>query len=152
MPSIEKDTFKDALNKIIKQWKIDQTYDIPYIGGVSKDHKTIYIDKDIPNIVDINGKTIDYSLFLAAHEAIEGTIFEMYDLGYNPSHEIARVIEKALMEASGIDWNEVEKYTNELAKILIKKPFEKIPKDLDLTPYEDMKFKGLDEMKEKMES
>lgn len=50
---------------------VDDTVSVPYAGGVSDDGQTVYLDKRMPDTVEVEGKTIDAKEAVALHERTE---------------------------------------------------------------------------------
>ncbi|MGC8648313.1 MAG: hypothetical protein ACP5SJ_02330, partial [Candidatus Micrarchaeia archaeon] len=121
------------------QINIDLSHSIKYIGGYSKDGKTIYLDSRFPKSLVINGKEISTVESIAKHHELpeKWMIGEGYTYQY--AHMLATKIEREYVESLGIDWElyskEVEKNLHEVSSSKL----EKSPKDLDLTPYLDSK-------------
>jgi hypothetical protein len=114
---------------------VDTTYDIKYTGGYSKDGRIIYLDRDFPKKLGINGKEVDAVETIAKHhELIEKwMIGEGYTYQY--AHVIATKIEREYVESLGVNW---EDYSMEVGKHLHEvssKKMRRSPADLDLSPY-----------------
>ncbi|MCL4374020.1 MAG: hypothetical protein M1360_04505 [Candidatus Marsarchaeota archaeon] len=115
--------------------KVNSDYDIKYTGGYSKDGKTIYIDRDLPKAIAIEGKTIDLVMSIAIHHELveKWLIDDAYDYQY--AHTIATKIEREYVESLGIKWESYDSAVgNELRRIFSKR-LSKSPRDLDLSPY-----------------
>jgi hypothetical protein len=104
----------------------NREYDIPYVAGYSKDGKTIYIDKDVPD---------KYDRFLLVHERVEKALIDGLGLKYQYAHQIAFRTEDACVKSSNIDVAEYNKFWDRYIK-LEREKINSVPKDLDLTPYE----------------
>jgi len=114
---------------------VNTDYDIKYTGGYSKDGKIIYIDRDLPKIINIDGKEIDTIQSIARHHEVveKWLIDDAYDYQY--AHMIATKIERIYVESLGVKW---EDYDNEVGKYLrqiFDKKLKKSPRSLDLSPY-----------------
>lgn len=124
--------FKDRL-KLIDRIKVNREYDIPYLGGYSKDGSVVYIDRHVPNV--ING--IPVMPFLKVHEVAEKAIIDIFGVKYQDAHRLASQIEKMLVEKKEIAWKDYTKVLKPFIKTTANEKLKKIPNDLDLTPYVD---------------
>lgn len=120
--------------------------DIPYTAGYSTDGKTIYMDREVPEFLELRSrdsrlKKVKFNIWksFAVHEMTEKSLESMpYFWDYSISHEDALRMERLYVESSGVDWNDYNDKTLELvAKIMDRKTYPDIPKDLDLQPYKD---------------
>ena len=138
-----------TIEEIKKRVHIDREHSIPYVAGYSKDGKTIYIDKDMPEFfIDKRGKKILIDNYLILHEAVEKALLDELKLLYQHAHQIAVRTEREAIEADGIDWDEYNTFMEKWIKE-ISHDTKNVPKDLDLTPYKDEKdFKLLQQMTE----
>ena len=116
--------------------KIDRTFDIPYVAGYSKDGKTIYIDKDLPEFFVYKGKKIAIAPFLVVHEALEKALLDISRMKYEDAHAIATHVENASVSAAGIPPNVYEDFYKPYIKSEARQ-VGVVPRDLDLTPYRD---------------
>jgi len=124
-----------AVEKIKEDVKIDRSYDIPYIAGYSTDGKTIYIDKDLPEQLEIEDKKYNVDPFLILHESVEKSLLKELDLDYQLAHQIALRAEIAAVKAAGIDIDIYNEFMKKYVKIAGDKSLDNVPKDLDKTPY-----------------
>lgn len=131
-----------AINAIRKRRRIDQTHDIPYVAGYSRDGKTLYLDRELPDTITIGDKRVNIAQFIILHEEIEKALEDEVQLAYLHAHQIALRGELAAVAANGIDWRAYNVATLKLcAKIGTRREYPNCPKDLDLTPYKDEKDK-----------
>lgn len=115
--------------------KINADYDIKYTGGYSNDGKTIYIDRNFPKNLNINGKEVSTLESIGRHHELTEKWLTDDAYEYPYAHEIADGIEKLYVESLGIDW---KAYSDEVGKHLhdtYARKLQKSPKDLDLSPY-----------------
>lgn len=126
--------------------KFDFEHDIPYTAGYSKNAKTVYIDKEVPQFLEVKASgsrrkivKIDLWKTFGFHETTEKSLEDdPYFLPYQLAHQCALRLEQALVEAYGADWNDYNDKTIKLVdEIYARKKFPNIPKDLDKEPYED---------------
>lgn len=129
-----------AITAILKKIKLDRNHDIPYLAGYSTDHKTIYIDKDLPeSFKDASGKEHETDKFLILHESTEKALLDMWEIHYQYAHQIALRAEEAAVRAAGIRWKDYDGFMQKQIKIADTKELTKVPKNLDLKPYFDEK-------------
>lgn len=129
--------FKEAAKQIAASVKVDKTYDIPYLAGISKDRKTVYIDRHFPLDMPIKDTTINIEEPICLHELVEPDMEYGYDLAYQLGHQVALTLELRLVECMGIDVNEYNKYCDKYVKKAGDERLTNVPKDLDLKPYYD---------------
>jgi hypothetical protein len=64
-------------------------------------------------------------------------------LHYLHAHQIAIRTERAAVEAAGISWKTYEGFMKKHEKGIEEERLQRVPKNLDLAPYRDMKDFGL---------
>ena len=107
---------------------INLEYDIPYLGGVSTDGETVYIDRTYPYA--------EYIKYIVLHEVVEGILMRG-GLHYQLAHYLAEQMEEKAVLEDGLDLDEYNaKNTAEELRIY-EKPIVSVPPDLDITPYRD---------------
>lgn len=123
----------------LKDRKVDYSYDIPYTSGYSKDGKTIYVDRKLPQFLQSEyGYKIDLFKYLLHHEVTEKTMMEAFGYDYLKAHRLALAVEFDLLQQDGIlideYWGGSQKYYdfNELVENVTR-----VPLDLDIKPYLD---------------
>lgn len=141
-----------AVGELFKTVKIDKTFDIPYVAGCSLDHSTLYLDKDLKHsFIGKDGKPHNVDKFLILHEAVEKAIIDDWGLSYQHSHQIALRVEEEAVVAAGIPLAEYNSTMDKWIKNIDSQQIERVPAELDLTPYEDEKdFMLIKLMKSKM--
>lgn len=72
----------------------NRKYKVPYFGGISKDGKTAYIDKDADLMMPWKGKKVDVTKYLVTHEHVEKTFLDKKH-SYAFSHKLATHTEHA---------------------------------------------------------
>lgn len=142
-----------AIDKLAEGIVIDKTYDIPYVAGYSKNRTTIYIDKDFSqSLKNDKGDIIDLEKFIVLHEIIEKSLIDLWKLHYHYAHQIALRLEEVAVESYGINLIEYNTILEKWIKEIDSQEIIRIPKDLDLTPYEDEKdFELIELMKKSMQ-
>lgn len=111
--------------------------DVPYGAGKSRDGKTIYISRQIPRFLTIDGKEVDVHQLIADHEDEEQGLMKHQE-SYQRAHQTAEKVED----------HEADKQVPHAAYEAALKPYieaarkhadkAKIPTDLDEKPYHDM--------------
>jgi hypothetical protein len=127
-----------ALEAVVRQIKkVDRRHDIPYLAGYSKNGKTIYIDRNMPKLFRLRGRRIKIDRFLILHEAVEKTLMDHLGLRYLHAHQIATRAEQAAVRASGVSWHDYDRFMRSHVKRIGDARVSKVPRDLDLKPYQD---------------
>ena len=123
--------------------KIDREHDLPYLAGYSTDAETMYIDRHLPETLhgqlDDRHYNFDPTPFLRVHECWEKALIDHFGWKYGPAHQVAEKIEHRHVLAHGIPIQVYDGKGSELRKYIKADEHEKlkrVPKDLDLTPYE----------------
>jgi len=121
---------------------ISRAYKIPYLGGISKDGKTVYLDENLPMELPKTGVPVDK--YLAIHERLEWWVMTRLGLDYlgdrsDGGHPLAVRAEHDALIADGYN---PDAYEDELAGYIKADESERItaadvPPDLFLGPYED---------------
>jgi hypothetical protein len=119
----------------------DNNFDIPYIAGYSRDGKTLYFDRHLPETtklkLDGQTKEINPREFLRKHESLEKAVIDALGWGYFPAHAAATAYERRhVLQVLGPQWwmpyqHEMDGY----AKADEHEKIKRAPKNLDLTPY-----------------
>lgn len=91
-----------ALRTLAKGMPVNAEYDIPYGFGISRDGKTLYRDKDIPQILDVDGTPVDLDEKCTVHELTEFSHCKDGD-PYLQGHQKADEAEHPLVAADGVD-------------------------------------------------
>jgi len=121
--------------RMAEKVKIDRNHDVPYVAGYSKDGKTIYIDRHLLKMKDEH----DIEPYLIVHERTEKVLIDLFNLDYQHAHHIAMEQEKEAVAKSGLEWSAYEKHYNKFIKGCAHEKLQKVPADLDMTPYKDEK-------------
>ena len=138
------DISDEVMNDVVKSLrrrvrKVDHSYDIPYIAGYSRDGRTIYIDRHLPRSFRSWTSRVYVAPYLVAHEIVEKALVDGLDLHYLHAHQIAIRTERAAVEAAGISWRTYESFMKKYEKPIEQERLQRVPRDLDLTPYRDLK-------------
>src|SRR5215470_7806870 len=127
-----------ALDAVVRRAKtLDRRHDIPYLAGYSRDGKTIYIDRHMPQTMRYGGRDIDTDRYLILHEEVEKTLIDQLGLHYLHAHQIASRAEQAAVRAAGIRWRDYDRFMQKYVKRIGDERLERVPADLDLKPYRD---------------
>lgn len=127
-----------AFKKRISQpVKLNYQFDIPYLCGYSKNGKVVYVDRLLKTQWKYQGKTIDVVDFLVVHEVVEKALIDLFKLHYQKAHHIAEHVESMACNQYGVNWWAYSKFLKPQIKTAYHDKIKKIPRDLDLTPYED---------------
>lgn len=113
--------------------RIVTTYDIPYVAGYSEDAKTIFIDRHLKTKMG----SVDIERLLAAHEVAEKAMIDYFNLGYSEAHTIALQVERQYAENRGIDWAKYNRFLAPQMKQINHRRVTSVPRELDITPYQD---------------
>lgn len=119
--------------------EINRTFDLPYLGGTSKNGKTVYIDRHLPELLsyDLDGRKqeFDPTRFILAHEDFERAVMDGVGWVYSAAHQAATGYERRMVLMAGLSWplyqNAVEKYVKADEHEALKK----VPSNLDMRPY-----------------
>jgi len=136
---LSKEGLMDALEELTSKVasRVDESYDIPYLAGYSLDGKEIYLHRGMKyKLLRLRGKTYDIRKTVVLHEAGEKALMDHWGLNYPHAHQITSRVEKAAVQAWGLQWSRYDQYLQEL----ISKAWgrvSKIPPELDMTPYCD---------------
>lgn len=125
--------------KSVYDVKVDTSFDIKYIGGYSTDGRTIYLDRDFPKTLNINGKEVDCVESIAKHHELTEKWMVGEGYTYQYAHIIANKIEREYVEALGVDWSEYDKEVRKYIHQIFSKTLSASPPDLDLAPYSESK-------------
>ncbi len=150
----KEDKIKEKSELILKNANINSDLDIPFLSGYSISGETIYFDRHLPKYVYLKDRKIDLYKYLKVHESVEKATMMLYNFGYESSHRIALHFERKAVEEDDIPWKFYDKITDKYIKTVEGEKITKLPKDLDLTPYEsfhdEKSEKLLQHMKELM--
>ncbi len=123
-------------------FQVNDQYDIPYLGGYSRDGATIYLDKDVPPQFKNGNRTYPGQMLMhgvIVHEHWEKSILDAWGWKYPEAHELATHAEHIFVrEQLGIDPDDYEKMLHPVIKNAEKKLGRKdiqLPPDLDPAAY-----------------
>jgi hypothetical protein len=136
---ISDEVMADVVRALLRRVKVDRRYDVPYIAGYSVDGRTIYIDRHLPATFTHWLKRVRVVPFLVTHEVVEKSLLDEIRLHYLHAHQIALRTERAAVEAAGVSWAAYQRFMKKHEKPIEEEKLQRVPKDLDLTPYSDEK-------------
>ena len=122
-----------VIKRVATKVAVDHDYDVPYVAGYSKDGKTIYIDRHFP----LKMGKVDIEPYILTHEMTEKALIDIYHLEYQDAHHLATHAEKMHAAKDDLDWKKYSAHCEKYFKPLENERLEKVPVDLDLTPYKD---------------
>ncbi len=128
---------KNAVRKILRDVRLDRTWDIPYLAGYSNDAKTIYIDRHLPKSFETRGRRVFVDQYLILHESVEKSLLDELGLVYQHAHQIALRAEEAAVRAAQISWREYDQFMQKHIKVVGDERLMRIPPKLDIKPYHD---------------
>jgi hypothetical protein len=119
---------------------IDRGHDIPYVGGVSRDGRTVYIDRRFPSRVAMGGRgsaagRADLTAGLVRHEQVEGALLRTGRYSYAAAHELATAAENAVYCAMGLDPEQAQAAYPRYVRAAHDETLVRVPPDLELRPY-----------------
>jgi hypothetical protein len=121
------------------EFKVNQSYDVPYLAGISKDNRTLYVDLHFPlTKLRVDGELCNVTDPLWVHECGEKAFIELYGDHYLTAHRLITIIEHRIVtKVMGLDWklynDAFEPYLKPVEHEKIRRP----PPDLFLRPYID---------------
>jgi hypothetical protein len=136
------DSHPDLVAFLATKPTISREFKIPYLGGISKDGKTVYIDRDLPETLPIE---IEVDKYIALHERAEWWLMTRLGMDYlgkgsdDGAHHVAvRVEHDALTE----DGDSPDAYEDALSGYINEDEHadlepDDLPSDLFLGPYVD---------------
>ncbi|MER8417973.1 hypothetical protein [Mesorhizobium sp. M1329] len=129
----------DVVLALHRRVEVNHGFDIPYIAGYSKDGGTIYIDRHLPRTIPWKGRTVRLAPFLLTHEVVEKALLDKLGLHYLHAHQIAVRAERDAVKAAGVSWKTYQSLMKRNEKPIDEEKLSKVPADLDVTPYRELK-------------
>lgn len=123
--------------KLARGVTIDKKHDVPYLGGISRDGRTVYIDRHLPASLKLGKLSMNPVPFLCTHERTEHAIMTSLGLKYEAAHKLATAAEHRKLRQRGYDPEAYEAALKPFIKGDEKERLTKVPGDLFLGPYED---------------
>lgn len=118
---------------------INKEYDLPYLGGYSKDGNTIYIDRHFPETVTLeeDGHKYEFNAIqhICDHERFEKAVMDVLGWSYKHAHEAANGYERRGVLKAGLPWQKYNASLDPFIKADEHEKLQKVPPDLDMAPY-----------------
>ena len=108
---------------------------VPDTAGTGADPEKVYISKDIPQTLDIDGKPVDIHRTLGLHDIIERDL-EDKGIPDDTAHAYATAGEHNAIKRMGLDPEHYEKALEPHEAAASKNDLAKAPADLDKVPYQ----------------
>lgn len=131
-------------DRLLMQRKISRDYDMPYVGGYSTDGKTIYLDRHLPEEVELEldgqKKLVRPDMFLAefrGHEPVEWSVMDGLGWTYGHAHNgpaTGSERRKVLIYLGPGWWGPWQRCMEHYIKVDAHEKIVKMPKDYDLRP------------------
>src|ERR1700694_2338922 len=113
-------------------YRVDRSYDIPYLGGISRDGRTVYVDRKAYPALLAQGVLPG----LIEHERVEGILLRR-GMQYPDAHRIATAAENRVYAQLGMDFADAQAVYPKLIRSAEDETVTRCPRDLDLRPYSD---------------
>lgn len=132
--------------------KVDAEHDGPWLSCMSKDGRRMYMNKNLPSEIEIDGKSVNVADMLLNHEVPEWKDLESLlkvfqeQTGRKPNDQEAKVLyqgahdrsgtpsEKAHADKIGVNWKKWSAWCRGEEAKVEKGPFENQPEDADVRP------------------
>ncbi|MBI3550613.1 MAG: hypothetical protein HY078_16365 [Elusimicrobia bacterium] len=124
-----------AYAALLKSTKVYTQFDVPFVAGYSQSGERIYVDREVPQSIELRRSTAPARGLLVVHERFEKTLLEEFKLSYQSAHQLALRLERATALAMGVDWEAYDAAMSELIERIGKRAPKAVPRDLDMTPY-----------------
>lgn len=131
------DVLADVVRALNRRVRVSHDFDVPYLAGYSRDAKTIYIDRHLPRTLHWKGRRFRLEPFLVTHEVVEKALLDELRLHYLHAHQIAVRIERDAVRSAGLSWTAYQAMMRTNEKPIEEEKLQRVPRDLDLTPYRD---------------
>lgn len=139
MPQIKKRLADLMAGKI----KIDETHDLPFLGGTAGQGSNweLAFDRHLPRTIPLvnhnTGKVdaVDPRQFLMWHEGLERALMDFIGLPYLRAHVFATMLEHQKLREAGYDPAEYEKKLEPMIKADESEKIKSPPPGLDKRPY-----------------
>jgi hypothetical protein len=138
-----------ALNALYSRAKISRKYDVPDLAGYAENGKDFFIDADVPEECECNGKKVKVDKYLILHEEVEIALIKLTHLTYQDTHQVACLAEKEAVEmVEGMGaWQPYSDFMRKWIDKCWNKKNPKTPPTLYKKPYVDEdEFKKLRQM------
>lgn len=106
-------------------------FTIPYLGGISRDGKRVYFDRDLPTQL----RTIPIHTLVALHEIVEWSV-KPWAQAYEVRHHMATSAEDFFCTHLGHSPTAYRRALRPFYAPIEHEKIERVPDDLDLSPYD----------------
>lgn len=113
---------------------VDYKHKIPLTGGSSKDGRTYYLDRDVPQKL---------RQFVLWHERVEKALRTVKGMSYDRAHNLATAAERMNVEESGRDWTAYKREIAGIVRANEKEAPHKMPAGFDTGPYRESNSMGM---------
>ncbi len=120
---------------ISSEVEISFKYDIPYLSGISRSGKRVYIDRDLRPIIKYRGDEYNAADFLVVHEVVEKTLKYLFGMRTKRAHQFAVMFEIEAIKNASLSWNIYCNFLQRQQKNIHSKKIQFVPLDLDLSAY-----------------
>lgn len=131
-----------------RAYTVDRSHTPPYVAGYSNDGHCIYLHKDFPKQIDVNGKKFDPTPFVILHERVEKAMLDWTrehdgkQIDYKTAHNnyATQAEHEALKAQLGFTDADIRSYDatmKQVAMKLARQPNKEVPAAIDKTPYRD---------------
>ena len=128
--------FRSAGWTLLHSSHLIENCEVPFIAGYNaRDGREIFIDRDVPGSVVVNGRKIPVTLLLNIHESVEKALLDEYHLIYQHAHQIALRVERLTAKAFGVNWDDYNDFIVKIYDHIEKRQVRSIPNVLDQLPY-----------------
>ena len=122
-----------AVRRRLRKWrKLCNTFDVPYLGGISRDGAYVYLDRHLPE----KSEGVPLAKYIEVHESVEAALVHEAEQSYEPAHHLATAAEQFAVISDGYDWEKYEKGLEPDFMPIMHEDIHRVPPDLDLYPYE----------------
>jgi hypothetical protein len=119
-------------------YNFDRRWDIPYLCGYSKNARKVFLDKHLRYMMTFKGRVYDLRKYLSLHERGEKALEDIYRLPYAVAHHLVTWgIEYPAVVRDGLSWEAYDKFLKPQIKYADHASIRNVPEDLDLKPYTD---------------
>ena len=122
-----------------REYRVDNSHDLPYLGGTSNDAQTIYLDRHLPETLkyEVDGHVTEFrpATFIECHERFERAAMDVMGWGYLHAHAAATGYERRRVVSAGLHWPQYNKVVNKYVKSAEHEKLVKVPSDIDMRPY-----------------
>jgi hypothetical protein len=145
-----------VMARLATPYRVDFSYDIPYVCGIDDDDDVLYADISCPiNAAPAElwakggtgplskagkgsrdgGGTIDLTPFVWLHECGEKVFIELFDDVYLDAHGLITIAEHDAVVEAGINWKRYSNWFDRFDRRTERETIKRVPKKLFMVPY-----------------